>query len=62
MVILIDSEQRWNEDALQGCMDIIDHFFTSWGGIWSHVSLESRAPAWLNDLFVAPRTAPAVAR
>ncbi|NIA12823.1 MAG: hypothetical protein GWP08_01990 [Nitrospiraceae bacterium] len=58
VVVLVDSEQRWSEDALQGCMDIIDHFFTSWGGIWSHVTLEARSQAWLQDLFIAPRTAP----
>jgi beta-galactosidase len=58
VVVLVDSEQRWSEDALQGCMDIIDHFFTSWGGIWSHVRLEARSQAWLQDVFIAPRTAP----
>ncbi|HOF39975.1 MAG TPA: glycoside hydrolase family 2 TIM barrel-domain containing protein, partial [Candidatus Hydrogenedentes bacterium] len=59
IVVLVDSEQRWTEDALQGCMDIIDHLFTYWGGIWSHVTLESRSTAWLCDVFVEPRTDPA---
>ncbi len=59
IVVMVDSEQRWNEDALQGCMDIIDHLFTYWGGIWSHVTLESRSAAWLQDVFVEPHTDPA---
>ncbi len=59
VVVLVDSEQRWNEDALQGCMDIIDHLFTYWGGIWSHVTLEARSSAWIQDVFIEPRTDPA---
>jgi beta-galactosidase len=58
VVVLVDSEQRWSDDALQGCMDIIDHFFTSWGGIWGHVTVEGRSQAWLQDVFVQPHTAP----
>ncbi|MFA6243515.1 MAG: sugar-binding domain-containing protein, partial [Candidatus Hydrogenedentales bacterium] len=58
VVIQVDSEQRWEKDALQGCMDIIDHLFTYWGGIWSHVSLEARSAAWLEKPFIVPRTEP----
>ena len=58
LVVQVDSEQRWEEDALQGCLDIIDHFFTYWGGIWGHVDIEARSVAWLDDPFIAPRTSP----
>ncbi|MBI5091751.1 MAG: hypothetical protein HZB26_04820 [Candidatus Hydrogenedentes bacterium] len=59
VVVQVDSEQRWEEDALQGCLDVIDHLYTYWGGIWGHVDIEARSAAWLEDLFIAPRTAPA---
>ncbi|MCC6697161.1 MAG: hypothetical protein IT365_16150 [Candidatus Hydrogenedentes bacterium] len=58
LAVQVDSEQRWEEDALQGCLDIIDHLFTYWGGIWGHVDIEARAAVWLDDPFVAPRTSP----
>ena len=58
IAIQIDSEQRWDIDALQGCLDIIDHLYTYWGGIWGHVTLEARAQGWLQDLFVKPQAAP----
>ncbi len=58
IAIQIDSEQRWGIDALQGCADIIDHLFTYWGGIWGHVTLESRSQNWLQELFVQPQTSP----
>ncbi|MDX9972079.1 MAG: glycoside hydrolase family 2 TIM barrel-domain containing protein [FCB group bacterium] len=59
IAIQIDSEQRWNVDTMLGCMDIIDHLFTYWGGIWGHVSLEARAQAWTEDVFVQPKYSPA---
>lgn len=59
LVVQVDSEQRWEEDALQGCMDVIDHLYTYWGGIWGHVDIEARSAAWLDDVFIVPRTAPA---
>ncbi len=59
VAIQVDSEQDWSKDTLQGCMDIIDHFHTFWGGIWSHVSIEARSAVWMQDLFIAPRIEPA---
>lgn len=58
MAIRVDSKQRWEVDALTGCFDIIDEMFTDWGGIWGHVWLEARAPAWLRDLHVQTRISP----
>lgn len=54
VAIEVDSEQRWDIDALQGCTDLIDYLFTYWGGIWSHVDLVARDRAWLEDHFVQP--------
>lgn len=58
VTVLVDSEQYWDRDALQGCMDIIDHLFTYWGGLWGRVTLEARDQAWMKDVFLAPRTTP----
>lgn len=59
IAVEIDSEQRWNIDTLQGCVDIIDHMQTYWGGIWGHVVLEVRADSWLENIFVQPEISPA---
>lgn len=58
ITLLVDSEQHWEVDPLQGCMDIIDHLFSYWGGIWGHVTLERRSSAWLEELFVQTQAAP----
>ncbi len=52
VVVCVDSRQRWDIDCLTGCFDIIDEMFTSWGGIWGHVSVEARPSAWLEDVFI----------
>ena len=59
IAIQIDSEQRWDVDALQGCMDVIDQMYTYWGGTWGHISLEARAQTWIENLFVQPKYSPA---
>jgi len=65
ITIEIDSEQHWDVDALQGCLDIPDHLFSYWGGIWGHVKLESRNSEWLEHLqiqtLVSPRSCQATA-
>ncbi len=54
ITIQIDSKQRWAVDALYGCSFLADYMEVAWGGIWGHVLLEARAPAWLSDLYVRP--------
>ena len=54
ITIQIDSQQRWDVDALYGCSFLADYMEVAWGGIWGHVLLEARAPAWLSDLYVQP--------
>ena len=58
VALCVDSEQRWDVDTLTGCFDIIDYMDTYWGGIWGHVTLEARAEAYLEDLFVQPEVSP----
>ena len=58
----VDSEQRWDVDTLTGCFDIIDYMDTCWGGIWGHVTIESRSHTYLEDLFVQPEVAPPACR
>jgi hypothetical protein len=58
ITVCVDSEQRWEIDALIGAMDMIDYMDTYWGGIYGHVRLEARSAAFLSDLFVAPKAAP----
>lgn len=50
----IDSEQRWDVDTLAGCWDSGEGMNAFWGGIWGHVTLEARAPCWLDELYVKP--------
>ncbi len=42
LTLVVDSKQRWEKDALLGCSSIIDYMQISWGGIWSHITLEVR--------------------
>ncbi len=58
IALRVDSRQRWEVDALTGCVDIIDAMFTEWGGIWGHVWLEARGPAWARDLHVRTTVQP----
>jgi len=58
LAICVDSRQHWDADCLAGCFDLIDEMFTAWGGIWGHVALEARGPAWLDGLFVQPTLDP----
>ena len=62
IAVCVDSKQRWDVDALLGCFDIIDYMDTYWGGLWGHVTLERRANAHLEELFVQPRVSPAGCR
>lgn len=55
IVIQVDCRQRWDVDAMIGSMNLADFMMVEWGGIWGHVKLESRARAWLSELFVRPR-------
>jgi beta-galactosidase len=59
VTIQVDSKQRWDVDTMYGASDLADYMDIAWGGIWGHVLLEARTDAWLNDLFVQPRTSPA---
>jgi hypothetical protein len=58
IALLIDSEQHWEVDPLLGCLDIPDHLFTYWGGIWGHITLERRSSVWLEELFIQTQAAP----
>ena len=58
IAICVDSEQRWDVDALTGAMDIIDAMHLPWGGISGHVALEARNASWLAEAFVEPRIEP----
>ena len=62
IAIRVDSQQRWDVDALTGAMDIIDAMFVPWGGISGHVALEARGPLWLEDLYVQPSVDPPACR
>jgi hypothetical protein len=57
IAVLVDAQHRPEVDPLMGCMDLIDHLYSYWGGLWGHVRLERRAPAWLGKLFVEPDAA-----
>lgn len=52
ITIQVDSDQHWEIDPLFGACSLADFMDIEWGGIWGHVRLESRADAWLSDLFV----------
>lgn len=52
IAIAVDSQQQWDRDGLQGCIDILDEMQIPWGGLWGHVSLEARADVWLDELCV----------
>lgn len=54
IVIQVDSQQRWEVDALYGASALADYMDVPWGGIWGHVYLEARASVWLNDLQIQP--------
>jgi len=54
ITIQVDSKRRWEIDALYGCSFLADYMEVDWGGIWGHLLLEARAPAWLSDLYVQP--------
>lgn len=54
ITIQVDSDQRWDVDALFGACSLADFMDIEWGGIWGHVRLEARSGAWLSDLFVQP--------
>ncbi len=58
IAVRVDSEQRWDVDALLGAFDLIDYMDTYWGGIWGHVRLEARNATYFEDLFVEPSVAP----
>lgn len=53
----VNSQQQIDVDPLMGCIDIPDHLFSFWGGIWGHVDLEVRNALWLDELFVQPQLA-----
>ncbi len=55
ITLRVDSAQQIELDPLMGTMDIPDHLFSFWGGIWSHVTLERRNATWLDELFVQPQ-------
>jgi Beta-galactosidase/beta-glucuronidase len=57
ITLRVNSEQQIDVDPLMGCLDIPDHLFSFWGGVWGHISLERRNAAWLDELFVQPRLA-----
>ena len=54
ITIQVDSKQRWEVDALFGTSSLADYMDVAWGGIWGHVSLETRPDVWLSDLFIQP--------
>ncbi len=52
LTIQVDSKQRWDIDSIYGTSSLADYMDIAWGGIWGHISLESRNDCWLSDLFV----------
>ena len=52
VVLAIDSRQRWEEDTMAGCVDLMDAMDVLWGGIMGHVTLEGRQGAWMESFFV----------
>jgi hypothetical protein len=54
LTIQVDSQQRWEIDALYGACTLADFMDIPWGGIWGHVLLEARSDVWLSELFVQP--------
>jgi beta-galactosidase len=54
ITIQVDSQQRWEVDAMFGASSLADYMDVAWGGIWGHISLEARPDVWLSDLFVQP--------
>ena len=61
VAIEVDSRRR-EDDPLLGCVDAFHEVGVVWGGIWGHVSVEARGPAWVDDLFIQPEYAPPGAR
>lgn len=57
ITLRVNSEQQADVDPLMGCIDIPDHLFSFWGGIWGHVDLERRSASWLDEMFVQPQLA-----
>ncbi len=55
ITLCVNSKQQIDIDPLMGCIDIIDHLFSFWGGIQGHVDLERRNATWLDELFVQPQ-------
>lgn len=53
----VNSQQQIDVDPLMGCIDIPDHLFSFWGGIWGHIAIERRSATWLEELFVQPQLA-----
>lgn len=51
----VNSQQQTDVDPLMGCIDIPDHLFSFWGGIWGHIDLERRSATFLDELFVQPQ-------
>jgi beta-galactosidase len=54
LTIQVDSRQRWAIDTMIGGSTTADYMDIEWGGIWGHVSLETRPDVWLSDLYVQP--------
>ncbi|MDB6168507.1 MAG: glycoside hydrolase family 2 sugar binding protein [Verrucomicrobia bacterium] len=55
VTLQVNSQQQIDVDPLMGCIDIPDHLFTFWGGIWGHVDLDRRSATWLDEMFVRPQ-------
>lgn len=52
ITIRVDSDQRWEIDAILGGSSVIDYMDIEWGGLWGHVTLEARPAERLNDLYL----------
>ncbi len=57
ITLRVNSEQQIDVDPLMGCIDIPDHLFSFWGGVWGHIDLERRSASWLDEMFVQPQLA-----
>ena len=76
VVLAVDSFHNMSTDPLMGCFDMgeepelnnplpadppVPGLSGPWGGIWGHVTLETRAPMYLGDLFAHAANATVVA-
>ena len=52
ITIRVDSDQRWEIDAILGASSLNDYMEIEWGGLWGHVTLQTRPAERLDDLYL----------